>query len=34
MEVLERAQELERAGRAIVHLEVGEPDFPTPFFIC
>lgn len=30
MEVLERAQEMERAGRSIVHLEVGEPDFPTP----
>ncbi len=30
MEVLERARELERAGRDIVHLEVGEPDFDTP----
>jgi len=30
MEVLERAQELERAGRSIIHLEVGEPDFQTP----
>ncbi|MCD1294204.1 aspartate aminotransferase [Methanocella sp. CWC-04] len=30
MEVLERAQELERSGRSIIHLEVGEPDFPTP----
>lgn len=30
MEVLERAQELERQGRPIIHLEVGEPDFPTP----
>jgi aspartate/methionine/tyrosine aminotransferase len=30
MDVLERAQELERQGRTIVHLEVGEPDFPTP----
>ena len=29
MEVLERAEELERAGRDIVHLEVGIPDFPT-----
>ncbi|HEY3272574.1 MAG TPA: pyridoxal phosphate-dependent aminotransferase [Methanocella sp.] len=34
MEVLERAQELERAGRNIVHLEVGEPDFRTPAHIC
>ncbi len=30
MEVLERAKELERQGRSIIHLEVGEPDFPTP----
>jgi len=30
MEVLERAFELERAGRSIIHLEIGEPDFPTP----
>jgi aspartate/methionine/tyrosine aminotransferase len=30
MEVLERAQELARQGRDIIHLEVGEPDFPTP----
>ena len=30
MEVMERAEELARAGKSIVHLEVGEPDFPTP----
>lgn len=30
VEVFERAQELERQGQSIVHLEVGEPDFPTP----
>lgn len=30
MEVLERAQEMERLGRKIIHLEVGEPDFDTP----
>ncbi len=30
MDVLEEASELERQGRDIVHLEVGEPDFPTP----
>jgi aspartate/methionine/tyrosine aminotransferase len=30
MDVLERAQELERAGIDIIHLEVGEPDFPPP----
>jgi len=26
MDVLEKAQELERAGERIIHLEVGEPD--------
>jgi aspartate/methionine/tyrosine aminotransferase len=30
MEVLERAAALQRAGRSIVHMEVGEPDFDTP----
>jgi aspartate/methionine/tyrosine aminotransferase len=30
MEVLEKAHELERMGRHIIHLEIGEPDFPTP----
>ncbi|GLI34385.1 pyridoxal phosphate-dependent aminotransferase [Desulforhabdus amnigena] len=30
MDVLERAQEMERAGESIIHLEVGEPDFNTP----
>jgi aspartate/methionine/tyrosine aminotransferase len=30
MEVLERAQELEMKGEQIIHLELGEPDFPTP----
>ncbi|UCE17013.1 MAG: pyridoxal phosphate-dependent aminotransferase [Candidatus Bathyarchaeota archaeon] len=30
MEVMERSRELERQGRSIIHLEVGEPDFPTP----
>ena len=29
VQILERARELERAGREVVHLEVGEPDFPT-----
>jgi aspartate/methionine/tyrosine aminotransferase len=28
MDVLERAQALERQGQRIIHLEVGEPDFP------
>lgn len=30
MEVLERAQELERQGVHIIHLEIGEPDFDVP----
>jgi aspartate/methionine/tyrosine aminotransferase len=29
-EVLARARQLEREGREIVHLEIGEPDFDTP----
>ncbi|HET6947247.1 MAG TPA: pyridoxal phosphate-dependent aminotransferase [bacterium] len=29
-EVLARARELERKGKSIVHLEIGEPDFETP----
>lgn len=33
-EVLARAKELEREGRDIVHLEIGEPDFATPQYIC
>jgi aspartate/methionine/tyrosine aminotransferase len=34
MDVLERAHELERDGRHVIHLEIGEPDFPTPECIC
>ena len=30
MDVLERANEMERQGVHIIHLEVGEPDFDTP----
>lgn len=30
MDVMARAAELERAGEKVIHLEVGEPDFPTP----
>jgi aspartate aminotransferase len=33
-DVLVRAKELERQGRDIIHLEVGEPDFATPEHIC
>src|SRR3954469_2525794 len=29
-EVLNRARELERHGKDIIHLEIGEPDFDTP----
>src|ERR1041385_1786111 len=29
-EVLVRARALEKQGRSIIHLEIGEPDFPTP----
>ncbi|MBL4682138.1 MAG: aminotransferase class I/II-fold pyridoxal phosphate-dependent enzyme [Pseudomonadales bacterium] len=30
MELLARANELQAKGRPIIHMEVGEPDFPTP----
>lgn len=30
MRILEEAKRLEAAGRDVIHLEVGEPDFPTP----
>ena len=33
-DVLVRAKELERQGRDVIHLEVGEPDFATPEHIC
>jgi len=29
-DVLVKARALEREGREIIHLEIGEPDFPTP----
>ncbi len=29
-DVLVRARALEAQGRSIIHLEIGEPDFPTP----
>jgi aspartate/methionine/tyrosine aminotransferase len=32
-EVLVRARELERQGKNVIHLEIGEPDFPTPVHI-
>jgi aspartate/methionine/tyrosine aminotransferase len=30
MDVLEKAQELEKAGKSVIHLEIGQPDFTTP----
>jgi len=30
MDLLARARQLEASGRDIVHMEIGEPDFPTP----
>lgn len=30
MELLQRAKQLEREGRDIIHMEIGEPDFQTP----
>ncbi|MFK5984644.1 MAG: aminotransferase class I/II-fold pyridoxal phosphate-dependent enzyme [Pseudomonadota bacterium] len=33
MDVLAKAKEMQQQGRNIIHLEVGEPDFPTPEII-
>lgn len=30
MALLQRAKELEQQGKDIIHMEIGEPDFPTP----
>ena len=30
MEILNRAKQLEAMGKSVIHLEIGEPDFPTP----
>ena len=32
-EVLQRARALEAQGRNVIHLEIGQPDFPTPAHI-
>src|SRR5881628_1512880 len=32
-DVLVKARALEAQGRSVVHLEIGEPDFPTPAHI-
>jgi len=34
MSLLARARALEAQGRSIVHMEIGEPDFPTPRPVC
>ncbi len=34
MELLAHARALEAQGRDIVHMEIGEPDFPTPRPVC
>jgi aspartate/methionine/tyrosine aminotransferase len=33
VDLMMRAQQLDREGRNIVHLEIGEPDFDTPAFV-
>lgn len=30
MDILEKAQALESAGKSVIHLEIGQPDFTTP----
>ena len=32
--VLAKAKAMEAEGRSIIHLEIGQPDFPTPTNIC
>src|SRR5690348_5433339 len=32
-DVLVKARALEAQGRSVIHLEIGEPDFPTPAHI-
>jgi len=32
-EVLSKAKALERAGKTILHFEIGQPDFPTPLHV-
>jgi aspartate aminotransferase len=33
-DVLAKAKRLEAQGKSIIHLEIGQPDFPTPTNIC
>ena len=30
MKILQQARELESQGKSIIHMEIGEPDFPSP----
>ncbi len=30
MDLLQRAKQLEQEGKDVIHMEIGEPDFPTP----
>ena len=34
LKITGRAKELQREGKSIISLSAGEPDFPTPTFIC
>lgn len=34
MDILEKAHAMEKEGRSVIHLQIGEPDFPTPKCIC
>src|SRR6195256_124008 len=33
LDVLVKARAVEARGRSVIHLEIGEPDFPTPMHI-
>jgi aspartate/methionine/tyrosine aminotransferase len=33
-EVFARAKNLEAQGKSVIHLEIGQPDFPTPANVC
>lgn len=33
MSLLERGKQLEALGRDVIHMEIGEPDFPTPLAV-
>ena len=34
MDILARCKEMEAQGRDVIHMEIGEPDFPTPLTIA